>query len=56
MSKDRRNMCDLCATCEDNDKSICNCFEICMAPIEIIEAVEKKRNQELQGEEHGTLD
>ena len=39
-----RNLCDFCKDCEDNDKSISFCFDICGTPIDILETIEKERN------------
>lgn len=40
----KRNLCDFCKDCEDNDKSITFCFDICGTPIDILHAVEEERN------------
>lgn len=41
---DKRNLCDKCAECEDNNKSLTFCFDVCGHPVDILEEVEKKRN------------
>lgn len=41
---DIRNICDDCANCEDRNKSISFCFDVCMAPLNAIEEKEQSRN------------
>lgn len=41
-----RNICDDCAKCEDRDKSIPFCFDVCMAPLNVIEEKEQSRSNE----------
>ena len=39
-----RNLCDDCKECEDNDKSITYCFDVCGVPIDILHDIERERN------------
>ena len=40
----KRNLCDYCKECEDNDKSLLNCFNICSVPLDILHNYENERN------------
>lgn len=40
----KRNLCDNCKDCEDNDESILYCIDKCAVPIDILNDVEKERN------------
>ena len=40
----KRNLCDYCKECEDNDKSLPYCFNICSVPIDILHNYENERN------------
>lgn len=39
-----RNICDDCANCEDRNKSIPYCFDVCMAPLNVIGEKEQLRS------------
>ena len=41
---DKRNLCDKCAECEDNNKSWAFCFDVCGYPVDMLRKIEKKRN------------
>lgn len=43
----KRNICDMCKNCKDNDKSIPYCFDVCGAPIDILRLIEEQRNKSL---------
>lgn len=52
----KRNLCDYCKECEDNDKSLAFCFVICGEPLNILKSVEEKRDKSQQERiEHGTI-
>lgn len=36
-----RELCDDCGKCEDRDKTLSYCFDVCSAPIDILETIEK---------------
>ena len=40
-----RNLCDDCKECEDNDKSMSYCFDVCGIPLDILHNVENERNE-----------
>lgn len=48
MKRIMRNLCDDCKDCEDNDKSISYCCDVCGIPLDILEAAEKERNKKTQ--------
>ena len=39
-----RNLCESCEKCEDNNKSMSYCFDVCGVPLDILEDYEKSRN------------
>lgn len=39
----KRDLCDDCVKCEDNDKNLSYCFNVCSAGIDILENIEKIR-------------
>lgn len=40
----KRNLCDDCKNCEDNDKSISYCCDVCGIPLDILQDTENERN------------
>ena len=40
----RRNLCDNCKSCPDNDKSIPYCFDVCEIPYRLLEDHEAFRD------------
>jgi len=41
-----RNLSDKCKTCNDNHFGMAMCFDICGVPIDILDEIERKRNDE----------
>lgn len=39
----KRDLCDDCVKCEDNDNDLSYCFDVCSAGIDILESIEKIR-------------
>lgn len=42
-----RNLCDDCKDCEYKNNCMTECMDICGVPLDILEAVENKRNKEV---------
>lgn len=45
----RRNLNPKCEKCEDNKQSLVKCMNECGIPVDILDAVEKERNEKVKG-------
>lgn len=43
MADEKRNLCNACETCKNNDKCLSHCFNVCGIPLDLLHEIEDAR-------------